>query len=200
MPLILPLLRALWVSSIVYDSFKTLKPPPPSEKKNGSSGQGQPSVRAMSQRKRNMKGCMTVWLIWCCFATYERTLDTAVGIFIPFYDEIKSLLILFFLVTSTRGAEPVYLHVLRPAIKPYTSELDALMDLVIALGDVAVMVMDIPLSFVGMSISEPPQDPRPQPGSRAPSMDDASAQPEPVPVPVEISEPSVEDDPPILNL
>jgi len=154
MPLILPLLRALWVSSNVYDSFKTLKTPPPSQK-NG----GQPTVRALSQRKRNIKGCMTVWLVWCCFATYERTLDSFVGIIIPFYTEIKSLLIIFFLMTSARGAEPIYLHVLRPAIKPYAPTLDILMDLVHSLGDMFILLLNVPLEMFGMSIS--PYDPSP---------------------------------------
>lgn len=38
----------------------------------------------------------------CCFAAYERTLDGIIGIFIPFYSEIKSLVILFFLLTRAR--------------------------------------------------------------------------------------------------
>ena len=58
MGLIVPILRLLYVSLNVYETFKTLKPPSPS--RNG----GQPSVRAMSQRKRAMKGCLSIWIVW----------------------------------------------------------------------------------------------------------------------------------------
>ena len=59
MPLITPVLRLAYVFLNVFETFKTLRLPPPSAR-NG----GKPSVRAMSQRKRAMKGCITVWLVW----------------------------------------------------------------------------------------------------------------------------------------
>lgn len=59
MGLIVPILRLLYVALNVYDTFKTLKLPPGSAR-NG----GQPTVRAMSQRKRAMKGCLAIWLVW----------------------------------------------------------------------------------------------------------------------------------------
>lgn len=59
MGIVVPILRTAFVLLNIYETFKTLKLPPPSAR-NG----GQPSVRAMSQRKRNMKGCLSVWLIW----------------------------------------------------------------------------------------------------------------------------------------
>ena len=59
MPLYIAFLR-LWMLFLnVYDSFKTLKIPPPSARNNG-----RPSVRAMTQRKRDMKGCLAVWIVW----------------------------------------------------------------------------------------------------------------------------------------
>ena len=59
MPLIVPILRLAYVFSNVFETFKTLRPAPPSSRNNG-----QPSLRALSQRKRAMKGCMAVWLCW----------------------------------------------------------------------------------------------------------------------------------------
>ena len=59
MPLVVPVLRLAYVFLNVFETFKTLRLPPPSAR-NG----GQPSQRAMSARKRAMKGCMTVWLVW----------------------------------------------------------------------------------------------------------------------------------------
>jgi hypothetical protein len=59
MPLFVPILRLLMLFLNVYDSYKTLKEPQPSSR-NG----GRPSIRAMSQRKRDMKGCLAVWIVW----------------------------------------------------------------------------------------------------------------------------------------
>lgn len=143
MPLILPALRAAYVFLNVWETFKTIKLPPGSAR-NG----GQPSVRAMSQRKRAMKGCMTIWLVWCCFQIYEKTLDGVVGLLIPFYNELKSLVVLFFLLTRARGAEPVYLHVLRPLVKPYVTTLDALLDFSHSFGDFLLLLLSIPVNYV----------------------------------------------------
>ena len=60
MPLFGPILRLAMLFLNVYDSYKTLKFPPPSSKRND----GLPSVRAMTQRKRDMKGCLAVWIVW----------------------------------------------------------------------------------------------------------------------------------------
>ena len=55
-----PILRLAMLFLNVYDSYKTLKFPPPSSRRND----GLPSVRAMTQRKRDMKGCLAVWIVW----------------------------------------------------------------------------------------------------------------------------------------
>ncbi|TFY67646.1 hypothetical protein EVJ58_g1481 [Rhodofomes roseus] len=143
MPLIVPILRLAYVFSNVFETFKTLRPPPPSSRNSG-----QPSLRALSQRKRAMKGCMAVWLCWVCFTMYERTLDGVIRVFIPFYDEIKSLVILFFLISRAKGAEPIYLHVLRPVIKPYTSTLDILLEAGHMIGDFILLAASIPVNSV----------------------------------------------------
>ena len=73
MPLVVPVLRLAYVFLNIFDTFKVLRLPPPSAR-NG----GQPSARAMSQRKRAMKGTMTVWMVWvstvrsCDMNQYER--------------------------------------------------------------------------------------------------------------------------------
>ncbi|KAI0722352.1 hypothetical protein C8T65DRAFT_600249 [Cerioporus squamosus] len=143
MPLVVPVLRLAYVFLNVFDTFKTLRLPPPSAR-NG----GQPSARAMSARKRAMKGCMTVWVIWACFTLYERWIETFVWLFVPFYSELKSLFILFFILTRAKGAEPVFLHVIRPLIKPYSGILDALFDALASFGDLFVLVASIPVNYV----------------------------------------------------
>lgn len=116
MPLVVPALRLAYVFINVFETFKTLRLPPPSAR-NG----GQPSARAMSQRKRAMKGCMTVWLVWVsacgitelrsmlrgcqsCYIMYERWVEAFVWLFVPFYSELKSLVILFFLLTRAKAS------------------------------------------------------------------------------------------------
>ena len=58
MPLVVPALRLFLLFLNVYETFKTLKPPARSRRT------GEQTPRAVSQRKRDMKGCMTIWLLW----------------------------------------------------------------------------------------------------------------------------------------
>ena len=118
---VVPILRLTYLFLNIYDTYKVLKIPPPSPR-NG----GQPSIRSMTQRKRDMKGIMTIWIVWvcfqpprmlyyrptcpdrprfplwqCCITTYEKTVDPLI-IYFPFYDEIKSIFLLFFIFTRAR--------------------------------------------------------------------------------------------------
>ncbi|KAF7352313.1 hypothetical protein MVEN_01195000 [Mycena venus] len=139
MALIVPVLRLMMLFLNIYDSLKVLKLPRPSARNSG-----QPTVRALSQRKRNMKGCLAVWIVWCCFIIYERMAEGIVSLFIPFYDEVKSLVLLFLIFTRARGAEPIFLHVIRPLLKPYTSTLDALSDVARMFGDIVFLLLTYP--------------------------------------------------------
>jgi hypothetical protein len=84
---------------------------------------------------------------------YERMLESIICLFIPFYDEVKSLFLLFLIVTRARvsffkpivpvksnlieqGAEPIYLHLVRPIIKPYTGTLDATLRLLLFVAEI----------------------------------------------------------------
>ncbi|THH04745.1 hypothetical protein EW146_g10097 [Bondarzewia mesenterica] len=138
MGLIVLALRSYLVFQNVYQTFKTLKTPPPSART------GRPSIRVMTQRKRDMKGCMAVWIVWCCLSAYEATVESIISIFIPFYDEIKSVILVFLLLSRARGAEPIYLHVIRPLVKPYVSTLDSILDLIHNVGDFVLLVVSIP--------------------------------------------------------
>ncbi|KIY51655.1 hypothetical protein FISHEDRAFT_30231, partial [Fistulina hepatica ATCC 64428] len=140
MTIVVAALRIVMLFLNVYDSYKTLKYPPPSARNNGL-----PSVRAMATRKRNMKGCLAVWIVFCVLALYERFAERIVCIFIPFYDEIKSFVILFLILTRARGAEPIYLHIIRPFLKPYTATLDGLLDLSFVFGDFLIALLLLPL-------------------------------------------------------
>lgn len=141
MPLVVPALRLLMVFMNVYDTYKSLKIPP------GRKG-GPPSIKAMTQRKRDLKGCLAVWVVWCCLAAYERTFDRFISFIVPFYSEIKSVMLLFLLLTRAKGAEPLYLHILRPLIKPYVDTLDPLLDLARDIGDFLFALSQVPLNYV----------------------------------------------------
>ncbi|PPQ94796.1 hypothetical protein CVT25_007433 [Psilocybe cyanescens] len=140
MALFVPVLRLLMLFLNVYDSYKTLKNPPPSSRNSG-----RPSIRAVSQRKRDMKGCLAVWIVWTSLSIYERTMESLVCLFIPFYDEFKSLALLFLILTRARGAEPIYLHLIRPLIKPYTGTLDATLELMLMIGDFVLALSTYPI-------------------------------------------------------
>jgi len=141
MGLVVLFLRCYLVFQNVFITFKTLKLPPPSSRNNG-----QPSLRALTQRKRDMKGCMAIWIIWCGLALYESMLERIVWIFIPFYDELKTVVLIFLILSRARSAEPIYLHVIRPLLKPYVSTLDAVLKFVHNLGDFVLLILSLPFS------------------------------------------------------
>ncbi|KAF8632317.1 hypothetical protein AX15_001940 [Amanita polypyramis BW_CC] len=81
----------------------------------------------------------------CCYILYERSLEGLVGLLIPFYNELKSLVIIFLILTRARGAEPIYLHIIRPFIKPYTETLDCLLDFMFLICDIALAMVGVPV-------------------------------------------------------
>ena len=111
MALALPLVQLMLLLSNVWATYKTLKPLPKSRK--GSA----PSVRAAAARKRELKSCLAVWIVWVTrdllssFAanTYligqvtcncaEKITDRTVGLFVPFYTDIKTLFLVVFFFT-----------------------------------------------------------------------------------------------------
>ncbi|KAG7097483.1 hypothetical protein E1B28_004825 [Marasmius oreades] len=132
MSLFAPILRLCLLFLNVYSTFKCLKPPRVSSR----SRTGLPSQTSVMQRKRDMKGCLAVWVVWTCLATYERHFERIISLFIPFYDEFKAMVLLFLITTRARGAEPIFLHVIRPLVRPYTATIDTVLDLLRMIGDI----------------------------------------------------------------
>ena len=85
----------------------------------------------------------------------------------PFYSEIKAVIYLFQILTrarvwiflvsyissstnryTTKGAEPIYLHVMRPLIKPYVATLDWALDSGHLFGDFIVLLISIPIGMI----------------------------------------------------
>ncbi|KAF7294181.1 hypothetical protein HMN09_01146500 [Mycena chlorophos] len=144
MTLFVPALRLLMLALNMYDTYKVLKPP----KASTRSRDGRPTERALSQRKRKMKGALAVWIVWCCYMIYESTVESIVSLFVPFYDSCKSLVLLFLIFTRARGAEPIFLHVIRPLLRPYAATLDAVADVGRIFGDAAFLVVAYPFNIV----------------------------------------------------
>ncbi|TFK66206.1 hypothetical protein BDN72DRAFT_772325 [Pluteus cervinus] len=170
MPLVAPLLRLVMVLLNVYETFKVLKMPQPSTRHGGK-----PSVRAISQRKRDMKGCLTVWIVWCCLTLYERVIEGIVSLFIPFYDELKSLILVFLILTRARSAEPIFLHLIRPVLKPYTPTLDMILDLSCMFGDIAYLVVTTPIRHAQAWWYQKPLDSETEPDVQEPQTKFSSA-------------------------
>jgi len=90
-------------------------------------------------------------------------LENVVYIFIPFYDELKSVTLIFLILTRARvrnippftwalliffpqSAEPIYLHVIRPLLKPYVATLDAVLSFIHNLGDFILLLLSLPFN------------------------------------------------------
>jgi len=82
-----PILRLVYLFFNIYDTRKVLKAPAPSAR-NG----GVPSSKAMTQRKRDMKGVMTIWIVWVCFKISPLvpsvSVDTSWSSSIPSLDRV----------------------------------------------------------------------------------------------------------------
>ncbi|EJU06313.1 hypothetical protein DACRYDRAFT_36621, partial [Dacryopinax primogenitus] len=89
----------------VYDTYKALK------------ASSRLSARAGAHRKRTMKGCMCTWVVWGSWSLLENFGDRTFGWVIPFYGTGKSVLLVLLILGRTRATEPIYLYLLRPAIK-----------------------------------------------------------------------------------
>ncbi|KZV97262.1 hypothetical protein EXIGLDRAFT_608229, partial [Exidia glandulosa HHB12029] len=127
------LLQLALVVHNVWDTYKILKPPP------------RPSQRALASRKRAMKSALAVWIVWAAFWLLEPTLDATLGLLMPFYSQAKSFLALGLLVFRSYAAEPIVLHVIRPALKPYVPMIDGILELFSLVGALAASTLLAPV-------------------------------------------------------
>ncbi|KAH7097451.1 hypothetical protein BKA62DRAFT_589751, partial [Auriculariales sp. MPI-PUGE-AT-0066] len=116
MPIVLPLLKLALALQSSWDTYKVLRPP------------RSQSQRAIAQRKRSMKGALSVWVVWAAVSMVERPLDNTVGFVMPFYSELKSGIFFALLAFRAFVAEPIILQIIRPLLKPYTKHIDAFVD------------------------------------------------------------------------
>ncbi|KZT36695.1 hypothetical protein SISSUDRAFT_956559, partial [Sistotremastrum suecicum HHB10207 ss-3] len=136
MALILPLIRLLALLSNIWTTFKT-------SKLNQPGPRGTISQRSRAQRKRDLKGCLAIWVVWSFAVSVESVADVFIGFF-PFYGEFKSVIWLFLFLSRSYGAEPIFLHVIRPLVRPYVTPIDSVLDLLRLLADLALALMLLP--------------------------------------------------------
>ncbi|KAF8592110.1 hypothetical protein K439DRAFT_386326 [Ramaria rubella] len=146
MPVVLSILR-LWILILnLYGTFKAMKPPPLSQRSTRN-GQG-PSARAMQLRKRELKSRLAVWVVWAMFLTIERPLDGTIGLLVPFYNQLKCLGLIFMLITRSHGAEAIFLHIIHPAIRPYTPAIDDILANLHSVFELLVLLCFLPWEYV----------------------------------------------------
>ena len=94
MSLLVPALRVVMAFTNVWETYKTLKMPPPSPR-NG----GRPTIRALSQRKRDMKGCLAVWLVF-----------VSRGMSLALVQELNGSPVLLHSLRTIRGEDNIHIH------------------------------------------------------------------------------------------
>ena len=63
---------------------------------------------------------MTLTISKCCFTVYERFFDGIIGLFVPFYNELKSIIYIFQILTRARVSQIIELcFLLRFQLIPY---------------------------------------------------------------------------------
>ncbi|KAG8901272.1 hypothetical protein FRB99_005421 [Tulasnella sp. 403] len=133
------ILRFALLAINVLDSFKILKPP------KARKGNAEPSPSAFARRKRDMKGMLCVWVVCACWMYLEGICDRTVVYLMPFYNEIKTMSLLFLIFTRSSGAEPILMKVLRPTIRPYIKQIDSILDLMGMLAAFAWELASLPV-------------------------------------------------------
>ncbi|KAF8341430.1 uncharacterized protein EI90DRAFT_2881623, partial [Cantharellus anzutake] len=142
MGLYLGLIRLAIVLSNVYWSFKSLKPPRLSRRGDA------PTARAIAARKREIKACLSVWIIWGCWIHAERVCDRSIGILIPFYEDMKAIFLSVFFLCRAAVAEPILLYFLRPLIKPYIVTIDWSLDIFTFFAGLITYLLCLPYRYV----------------------------------------------------
>ncbi|KAF8309357.1 hypothetical protein DL93DRAFT_2042783, partial [Clavulina sp. PMI_390] len=132
----------IFLLSNVWTSYKTLKPPPLSKRREG------PSQKALATRKRELKSCLAVWIVWVTWSCAESIADRSVGMVIPFYSDIKAVFLIVLFFTRALVAEPLLLHVIRPTLKPYIRTIDSVLSLMDAIAHIVIYFALAPWRYV----------------------------------------------------
>ena len=89
--------------------------------------------------------------------SYPSTTNSRVSFCFSSYSHVLGCANCFFmgelvLTTQQQGAEPIYLHIIRPLLKPFTSTLDASLGLLLMIGDFIFALFAFPIKRLGLAL------------------------------------------------
>ncbi|PWZ03291.1 LOW QUALITY PROTEIN: hypothetical protein BCV70DRAFT_224781 [Testicularia cyperi] len=90
-----------------------------------------------SKRRHAVRSALTTVLVWNLFAKLEPLCDNTVAWFVPFYDSIKTLLLVWMLFTRSFGASILMYRLIQPVIRPYEGVIAGVLHLCLSLGGYA---------------------------------------------------------------
>ena len=72
--------------------------------------------------------CMMYWIVFALFSAVESLLDPFGNIFLPFYTEIKTVILLYLSLPLTRGSGVVYRKWIHPLLCSKEQEIDKMLE------------------------------------------------------------------------
>ena len=72
--------------------------------------------------------CMMYWIVFALFSATESLLDPFGNIFLPFYTEIKVVILLYLSLPLTRGSSVVYRRWIHPMLCSKEDEIDRMLE------------------------------------------------------------------------
>ncbi|KAJ9477456.1 hypothetical protein PHBOTO_000996 [Pseudozyma hubeiensis] len=104
--------------------------------RNAEDGTKQLTMRkrvGTTKRKAAVKSALTTVLVWNLFHKVEPVCDRTIAWFVPFYDSLKTLLLIWMLFTRSYGASILVFRLLAPVVRPYEPIIDSIFGLSLSL-------------------------------------------------------------------
>ncbi|GAC96950.1 hypothetical protein PHSY_004534 [Pseudozyma hubeiensis SY62] len=104
--------------------------------RNAEDGTKQLTMRkrvGTTKRKAAVKSALTTVLVWNLFHKVEPICDRTIAWFVPFYDSLKTLLLIWMLFTRSYGASILVYRLLAPVVRPYEPIIDSIFGLSLSL-------------------------------------------------------------------
>ncbi|CAO1628160.1 unnamed protein product [Jaminaea pallidilutea] len=102
-----------------------------------------------SQRKQQLRGALSLVVVWALFQTLENSIDSIATYLIPFYGSLKLFVLLWILLARTAASSRIVAAVMTPVIQPYEGIIDRMLAAVLALFLNVTFLMSLPLLKVG---------------------------------------------------
>ncbi|KAH8919449.1 hypothetical protein BT69DRAFT_1224138 [Atractiella rhizophila] len=144
-PLLL-FIRIYALFDISFSSFKAIK----SSRLRSSSKQPAVDRNGLTKfekiRRRKLKEQVMAWLVWVVLLRAEGWADRTIAFFVPFYDEIKAMVMLFLIVFKISSSEMIFQNLFRPLVSPYEAILDPIIYHFQTIIHVIVLILSYPFA------------------------------------------------------